>query len=222
MLASAVEQCESAICIHNPLPPTLTLSPLLWVIISPGWAPCVTQQLPTTYLFYAQWCTYVSATLPQFWEQSIWECGTGQITRSKEGKNPHSIPVKNHSGISPLGKDDVGSTELLRGLQTSAFALSSEDLHVLHSPYCHLRVFGQLGRYLKLSQVPCPRSYFSTFSIPKSKSINGQAPPLPYPLQPLGPLSLPLLLLFLETGMGEASGQWPRKDPLHRPAKLTK
>lgn len=103
-----------------------------------------------------------------FWEQSIRECGTGQTNGRKED-NPHSVPVKDHCGISPLSKDDVSSPELLSGLQTSAFALRSEDLHVLHSPYCHLRSFGQLGRYLTLSQVPCPRCYFSTFNIPTAR-----------------------------------------------------
>lgn len=40
--------------------------------------------------------------------------------------------------------------------------------------------FRQLGGYFTLSHVPCP-CYFSTFSIPKSKPINGQAPPLSLP-----------------------------------------
>ena len=29
---------------------------------APGWAPCVIQQLPTSYLFYTWWCIHVYAT----------------------------------------------------------------------------------------------------------------------------------------------------------------
>ena len=31
---------------------------------APGWAPCATQQLPTSFLLYTWYCVYVSATLP--------------------------------------------------------------------------------------------------------------------------------------------------------------
>lgn len=76
--------------------------------------------------------------------------------------------------------------------------------------------FRPLGGYFTLSQVPCP-CYFSTFSIPKSKPINGQAPPLPYPLSATG-ASPPPLPCFLEVGMGQARWQWS----IHHPAKLTR
>ena len=31
---------------------------------APSWTPCVTEQLPTSYLFYTWWCIYVSPNLP--------------------------------------------------------------------------------------------------------------------------------------------------------------
>ena len=43
-------------------PPSLTHSTLLGYHGVPGWAPCVTQQLPASYLFYTWWCIYVNAT----------------------------------------------------------------------------------------------------------------------------------------------------------------
>lgn len=61
--------------------------------------------------------------------------------------------------------------------------------------------FRQQGRYLTLSQVSCRCCYFNTFSIPKSKPINGQAPPLPYPLLTLGP-HLPLHHFSWRQGWG--------------------
>lgn len=80
--------------------------------------------------------------------------------------------------------------------------------------------FRQLGGYFTLSQVPCP-CYFSTFSIPKSKPINGQAPPLPYPLSATAP-SPPPLPHFLEVGIGQTRRQWSDKGLVHHPAKLTR
>lgn len=82
------------------------------------------------------------------------------------------------------------------------------------------QAFRQRGRYLTLSQVSCPCCYFSTFSIPKSKPINGQATsPSPPPLA-TGP-SPPPLPLFLEAGRGQARGQWCGKGLTHHPAKRT-
>lgn len=75
--------------------------------------------------------------------------------------------------------------------------------------------FRQHRRYSTLS--PC--CYFSTFSTPKSKPINGQATsPSPPPLV-TGP-SPPPLPLFLEAEMGHTRGQWDGKGPIHQPAKL--
>ena len=67
MLISAVQHRKSAACIHT--------SPPSWALLPPlphpaplghhralGWAPCIIQQLPTSYLFYTWSCVYVKAT----------------------------------------------------------------------------------------------------------------------------------------------------------------
>ena len=66
LLISAVQQCESAICIHISPPSWTSLPPLHPT--PPGhhrtlsWAPCAIHQLPNSHLFYTQY-TYASATL---------------------------------------------------------------------------------------------------------------------------------------------------------------
>ena len=66
LLASAVQQCESAICIHISPPSWTSLQPLhptpLGHHRTLSWAPCAVQQLPNSHLFYTQY-TYASATL---------------------------------------------------------------------------------------------------------------------------------------------------------------
>ena len=66
VLVSAVQQCKSAyIPSLLSLPPSIPTSQPSQASQSPGWAPCViTQQLPTSYLFYTGQCIYVSATFP--------------------------------------------------------------------------------------------------------------------------------------------------------------
>ena len=57
VLVSAVQQSESAICIHRSPPSGTPLPPHPHPIHlghhrAPSWAPCITQKVPTSYLFY--------------------------------------------------------------------------------------------------------------------------------------------------------------------------
>ena len=68
MLVSAVQWSESAIRIHIPPPSQISLPPLHLTHPGPhrtlNWAPCATQHLPMSCLFYTRRCIYVNATLP--------------------------------------------------------------------------------------------------------------------------------------------------------------
>ena len=66
VLVSAVQQCESVIILY--------MSPPSWTCFRPtplghqrvpGWAPCVVQKLPTSYLFYT-WCIYGASLVAQW------------------------------------------------------------------------------------------------------------------------------------------------------------
>lgn len=138
----------------------------------------------------------------------------------KEGNTPHFIPVKNHCGISPLGEDDIRSPELLSGLQTPAFTLRSEDLHVLHSPYCHFRVF-QAARQI-FNTEPSPLSLlFQHLQHPKEQAYKwtSTSPSLP-PLSN-GALTSPSATL---PGGGNGAGKRMviREGSRSSPAKLAK
>lgn len=102
-----------------------------------------------------------------------------------------SIPVENHCRISPLGKDHVRSPEFLRGLQTSAFALRSEDLHILHAASCHLRLRQPVQWVARTEPGLLSLVLFSTSVVPESRSINGQATSPPHSSRERGP-PLPL------------------------------
>ena len=94
-LASAIQQCKSAISIHMfpPSHPPPHPTPLGWHRAL-DWAPCVIHQLPTSYLFYI-WFTYIcfnatlsmlSISLSSPLLRQVWVCNAKQTGRRMSGQ----------------------------------------------------------------------------------------------------------------------------------------
>lgn len=84
--------------------------------------------------------------------------------------SPFLLPIKNHSSIGWLRKDDISRQEFLLCFQAPAFTFSREHFNWFHSPSGH-------------SQVPCSKpnlpSLLSTSPCHKTTFIKGSAYPHP-------------------------------------------